>query len=57
MAYNFAKSKVRALFNFIFKYLKRFIFINNIAKPYIMLTNQTADLIALILKVILNCKL
>jgi hypothetical protein len=55
--YSFAKFKVRASFNFIFKYLKRFIFIDNIAEPHIMFTNQAAGLIALILKVMPNCKL
>jgi hypothetical protein len=55
--YSFAKSKVRASFNFIFKCLKRFIFIDNITKPYIMLTNQTAGLIALMPEVMSNCKL
>jgi hypothetical protein len=56
-AYSFAKSKVRASFNFIFKYLKRFIFIDDIAKPHIMLTNQAADLIALMPEVMPNYKL
>jgi hypothetical protein len=56
-AYSFAKSKARASFNFIFKCLKRFIFIDNVAKPYIMLANQAADLIALMPEVIPNYKL
>jgi hypothetical protein len=55
--YSFAKSKARASFNFIFKCLKRFIFIDNIAKLYIMLANQAAGLIALMLKVMSNYKL
>jgi hypothetical protein len=56
-AYSFAKSKARASFDFIFKYLKRFIFIDDIAKPHIILANQAAGLIALISKVMLNYKL
>jgi hypothetical protein len=55
--YNFAKSKVRALFDFIFKCLKRFIFIDNVAEPYIILTDQAAGLIALMPKIMSNCKL
>jgi hypothetical protein len=56
-AYNFAKSKVRASFNFIFKYLKRFIFIDDIAEPHIVLTDQTAGLIASMPEAMPNCKL
>jgi hypothetical protein len=57
IAYNFAKSKARASFNFIFKCLKRFIFIDNIVKPHIILADQAADLIALMPEAISNCKL
>jgi hypothetical protein len=56
-AYSFIKSKARASFNFIFKYLKRFIFTDDIAKPHIMLTDQAAGLIALMPEVMPNYKL
>jgi hypothetical protein len=57
IAYNFAKFKARASFDFIFKCLKRFIFIDNIAEPHIILVDQAADLIALMPEVMPNCKL
>jgi hypothetical protein len=56
-AYSFIKSKARALFNFVFNYLKRFIFIDNIAKARIVLNNQTTGLIILMPATIFNCKL
>jgi hypothetical protein len=56
-AYSFAKSKARVSFNFIFKYLKRFILTDDIAEARIILDNQAAGLIASMPEAMLNCKL
>jgi hypothetical protein len=53
-AYSFAKSEARASFDFIFKCLKRFIFIDDVAEPHIVLADQAAGLIALMPEVISN---
>jgi hypothetical protein len=56
-AYSFIKSEARAPFNFVFNYLKRFIFTDNITEARIVLNNQAADLIALMPAAISNYKL
>ena len=56
-AYSFAKSEARASFDFIFECLKRFIFIDDVAEPHIVLADQAAGLIALMPEAMPNCKL
>jgi hypothetical protein len=56
-AYNFARSKVRVSFDFVFDYLKRFILTDNVAKAGIVLDDQAPGLIASIPESMPNYKL
>ena len=49
VAYSFAKSKVKASFEFLFDCLKRFIFVDDITNARVVLDDQAAGLIAAVL--------
>ena len=56
ITYSFAKSEVKMFFEFLFIYLKRFIFINGIAEARVVLSNQAAGLIVAMPVSLPSCK-